>query len=79
MKNQLESLRKQINEIDEQIISLLAKRMKLVQEVGHLKRKNNIPILDRSRWQKVIKSKKGYIKKIWKIIHDEALRIEQSI
>jgi len=79
MKNQLESLRKQINEIDEQIISLLAKRMKVVKEVGHLKRKNNIPILDRSRWQKVIKSKKGYIKKIWKIIHDEALRIEQSI
>jgi len=53
--------------------------MKVVKEVGHLKRKNNIPILDRSRWQKVIKSKKGYIKKIWKIIHDEALRIEQSI
>ena len=79
MRTKLEELRKQIDEIDEQIVSLLAKRMNVAKAVGQLKNKNNMPIVDKSRWQKVIKSKKGYIKKIWKIIHDEALRIEQSI
>ena len=79
MRTKLEELRKQIDEIDEQITSLLAKRMKVVKAIGQLKKKNNMPILDKSRWQKIIKSKKGYIKKIWEIIHDEALRIEQSI
>ena len=79
MGTKLEELRKQIDEIDEQIVSLLAKRMKVVKTVGQLKMKNNIPILDKSRWQKIIKSKKGYIKKIWEIIHKEALRIEKSL
>lgn len=79
MKNQLESLRKQIDEIDKQIVSLLAKRMKVVKKVGRFKKKNNIPVFDKSRWEKVISSKKGFAKKIWKIIHDEALRIEKSI
>ena len=79
MKNQLESLRKQIDEIDESIIILLSKRMKIVGKVGLLKKKQNIPVLDSARWKKVIKLKKGYIKKIWEIIHHEALKIEKLI
>ena len=79
MKNQLESLRKQIDGIDESIVNLLAKRMKVVKKIGQLKKKSNIPVLDKSRWQKIIKSKKGYIKKIWEAIHHEALKIEKSL
>ena len=79
MNNQLNKFRKQIDEIDESIINLLAKRMLVVKKVGQLKKKNNIPVFDKSRWEKVISSKKGFVKKIWEIIHDEALRIEKSI
>ena len=79
MKNKLENLRKQIDEIDESIIILLDKRMKIVKIVGLLKKERNTPALDLVRWQKVIKLKKGYIKKIWEIIHEEALKIEKSI
>ncbi len=79
MKNQLEDLRKQIDGIDESIVSLLAKRMETVKKVGQLKKKSNIPVLDKSRWQKVIKSKKGFVKKIYNIIHEEALEIEKSL
>lgn len=78
MKN-LESLRKQIDEIDKQIVNLLVKRMKIVKKVGLLKKNQKIPVLDPVRWQKVMKSKKGYIKKIWEIIHNEALKIEKSL
>ena len=79
MKTKLEDLRKQIDEIDDLIVSLLAKRMETVKKVGQLKKKSNIPVLDKSRWQKVIKSKKGFVKKIWKVIHDEALVVEKSV
>ncbi|VVA43652.1 Chorismate mutase [Candidatus Roizmanbacteria bacterium] len=79
MKNKLEDLRKQIDAIDESIVVLLAKRMETVKKIGQLKKKINIPVLDKSRWQKVIKSKKGYIKKIWEIIHEEALKVEKSL
>jgi len=76
MNNELEFFRKQIDEVDEQIVNLLAKRMKVVEKVGKYKKENNIPPLDKKRWQEVIKTKKGFIKKIWEIIHEEALKIE---
>ncbi len=79
MKNKLEDLRKRIDEIDESIVTLLAKRMETVKKIGQLKKNNNISVLDESRWQKVIKSKNGFVKKIWEIIHAEALKIEKSI
>jgi len=79
MKNQLNDLRKQIDEIDTAIVNLLAKRMKVVEKVGKYKKENNLPPLDKKRWQEVIKTKKGFIKKIWEIIHEEALKIEKNL
>lgn len=79
MKNQLDEQRKIIDEIDELIVNLLAKRMKIVKNVGKYKKENNLPPLDNVRWKEVIKSKKGFVKKIWEMIHKEALKIEKSI
>lgn len=76
MNIKLNNFRKQIDEIDESIVVLLAKRMKIVKKIGRLKKKENLPALDQKRWQEIIKSKKGYIKKIWEIIHEESLKIE---
>ena len=88
MKNQLNDLRKQIDEIDSLIINLLAKRMKVVEEVGRLKKKHHIPPLDPARWQRVLNSKMKkakslgldpeMVKKIYNIIHDYALEIEKK-
>lgn len=78
MKN-IKDLRAQIDEIDESIVTLLAKRMKIVKKIGQLKKKNRIPVLDKSRFKKVMESKKGFVKKIWEIIHNESLKIEQNI
>jgi chorismate mutase len=79
METKLEELRKQIDEIDGSIVILLAKRMKVVKEVGSFKKKNNLPAFDQSRWNEVIKTKKGFVRKIWEIIHNEALKIEKSV
>jgi len=79
MNNKLKDFRKHIDELDEQIVNLLAKRMQVVEKVGKYKKENNLPPLDKRRWQEVIKTKKGYIKKIWEIIHKEALKIEKSL
>jgi len=77
--NTLKILRNQIDKIDDSIVSLLAKRMELVKNVGQLKKQNKLKVLDLKRWQEIIKSKKGYIKKIWKIIHEESLKIEKTL
>lgn len=79
MKNQLDDFRKQIDSIDRSIVNLLAERMEVVSKVGEFKKKNKLPARDNSRWQQVIQSKNGYLKKIWEIIHDEALKVEKQI
>lgn len=87
MKNKLNNFRKEIDEIDNLIVDLLAKRMKVVEKVGILKKQNNVPSLDPARWQQVLNSKmekaKSFgldpemVKKIYNIIHDHALKIEK--
>ncbi len=47
--DKLAELRKQIDEIDESILELLDKRMKVTDEVGVYKRQNNIEILQKGR------------------------------
>jgi len=89
MDNQLEDLRKQIDEIDGQIVDLLAKRMKVVKKVGEYKKKMNLPFFDKAQFEKLLKSKierakkqglsQDLINKIYQAIHEEALKIEKSL
>ncbi|PIV38208.1 hypothetical protein COS31_00610 [Candidatus Roizmanbacteria bacterium CG02_land_8_20_14_3_00_36_15] len=88
MKNQLDDLRKIIDEIDGLIVNLLAKRMKVVKKVGLFKKRHNLPPLDPTRWQQVLNSKMEkakslgldpeMVKKIYNIIHNQALEIEKK-
>jgi chorismate mutase/prephenate dehydratase len=49
MVNKLDDLRLEIDEIDDSIVDLLAKRMKVSEKIAESKRENNLPILDRTR------------------------------
>jgi len=83
----LELYRKQIDEIDAQIIDLLAKRFEIVKKVGEYKKERNIPPLQPERWQQVLQTRKNLakekwlnpelIEKIWNLIHEEALKLEK--
>ena len=53
--NRLEEIRKEINKIDEEMLKLFEKRMKIVEEVIAYKIENNIPILDTNREEQIIK------------------------
>ncbi len=52
-KEQLNKLRKKIDEIDETIVKLLNERAKLAKEVGHIKKQYNLPIYVPSREQEI--------------------------
>lgn len=83
----LSQLRQEINEIDAQLLELLAKRVSVVKEVGEYKKENNLPIVDPEREQQIIddKIKKAeklnlsstFIQKIWRTIFDEAYELEK--
>lgn len=87
MKNNIESFRKKIDLIDNQIIDLLARRLAIVKKLGRWKKQRDLPSLDKTRWQEVLvsrmkKAKKlgisaKLVKKIYETIHNEALKIEE--
>ena len=49
MEEDLQNLRSQIDEIDSELITLLAKRFKVTEQVGILKRENGSPAQDPAR------------------------------
>ena len=50
----LKSRRKNMDTVDEQIISLLRKRMELSSEIGKMKKKENLPVIDPKRELEVL-------------------------
>lgn len=87
--DQLEDFRKSIDIIDDSIVELLAKRLRIVRKIGKLKKKKGIPLLDKKRRNEILSSKmakakslevdSGLIKKIYNIIHEFALKLESEI
>lgn len=53
-KSELERLRGAIDRLDEEIFSLIARRMDISDQIGAIKRQNNLTILQSNRWQEVV-------------------------
>lgn len=89
INNQLDSLRRQIDSLDKQILQLLGKRMDVVRKVGKHKLDHGIPPLDEKRWQHVLESKlllaqklgldQDMVKDIYERIHKAALKSESAV
>lgn len=86
--NDLEDWRKQIDQLDEKILVLLARRIKIVKKIGQLKKEQNISVIDKNRWQNVLnhailKSEelglsKDFIKKVFNLIHKYSIKIQKE-
>ena len=84
----LENWRKQIDDVDNEIISLLAKRMEIVEKIGKHKKEKNIPLVDNNRWKLLMKSllhkaeklnlSKELVKDVYDQILKHALHIEEK-
>ncbi len=55
MRN-IEELRKDINEVNKEILDLFIKRMEISKDIAIYKMENNIPILDRKREEEVLQN-----------------------
>jgi chorismate mutase len=54
MQNKLENIRKEIDKIDDEIISLLSKRNDLIRGIAKIKKELNKPVLDEKREKEII-------------------------
>lgn len=88
-KSKLMLLRDKINCTDEELLQLLAQRMKMVEEIAAFKRDNKVTILQVNRWKEILKSQMNsglalglseeFIKQLYLLIHDESIRIQAEI
>ena len=85
----LESLRNEINEIDDELLNLLSSRMKVADKIGVYKRNNGITILQNERWNEIIEkanaigSKIGlsaqFIERFLKAVHQESINHQNEV
>lgn len=50
----MERLRLEIDQIDAQLFSLLSRRMGIAEDIGRIKRENDVTILQRRRWDEIV-------------------------
>lgn len=85
----LEKLRSEIDKLDEELIDILARRMKVVGEIGQYKRENRITILQLKRWNQVIRERveagiklglsREFILNLMQSVHNEGIRLQMEV
>jgi chorismate mutase len=85
----LNSLRNEMDQIDDELIGLLGNRMELADKIGALKKERNITILQKERWNQIferISSKaiqaglsEEFVKKYYDAVHLESISHQNKI
>ena len=85
----LASLRHQIDQIDDDILAILAKRMRISTEIAQYKKENSMPVLQAGRYDEILtkRSKQGcemgmseeFIKEVFEAIHAESVRRQMEV
>lgn len=88
-KLKLKKLRTQIDQVDRLLMKILARRFRIVCEVGHLKRQYNLPIVQKSRMTEMLKGRRAdatrlklnarLIYKIFDLIHTASIEAQEKI
>ena len=79
-------LRREIDEIDDQVLKMLARRMEIAARIGKYKRNQGMDVLQLERWTRVVEDRlekgtaqglsRNFLLKLLQAIHEEALRVQ---
>lgn len=85
----LEKLRLRIDEYDSKLIQVLGERMRIADEIGALKKENNVSVLQSNRWKQVLERMRAeglpenlgdeFILKLFRAIHQESIIHQERI
>jgi chorismate mutase len=88
-KDTLSILREQIDQLDDEIMSKLASRMKISEKIGQYKKENGVTILQVSRWEEIIETRitlgkamgltAEFTNELLKLIHQESIQVQTRI
>lgn len=85
----LSELRRQIDDIDDNLLELLAKRMRVSDEIGVYKKEHNMPILQTQRYDEILQKRisqavqmglsEDFMKTVLIAIHEESVQHQMKI
>lgn len=85
----LAALRDQIDDLDNELLRLLSKRMRVSREIGHYKLEHGMPILQTQRYDHILTDRSShgermdmsgdFIKQVLEVIHSESIRQQMVV
>ena len=85
----LSELRSQIDQLDNQLLELLAKRMRVSREIGQYKKEHSMPVLQTSRYDEILQKRMAeavelgmsadFMKEVMQAIHEESVHQQMEI
>lgn len=85
----MEEMRAQINVLDSELLEMISKRMAIVEKIGDYKKRNNISILQPSRWEEILKTSQekastlgisnAFVEKYLKAVHEESINHQNKV
>ena len=82
-------VRHQIDELDNQLMDLLAKRMRVCREIGHYKKEHNMTVLQTNRYNEILEKRGAqgslcgmapeFVAQVFEHIHEESVRQQIEI
>jgi chorismate mutase len=85
----LSLLRERIDQVDDELLSLLNRRMKIADEVGEYKKENNLTILQTARWNEILERamakgnaltlSKEFLVKYFDAVHMESINHQNKV
>lgn len=89
LHDNMEKLRQQINQLDDELMQVLSQRMKVAEKIGQYKKENNITILQTNRWNAILERayakgeklglSKEFVTKYFDAIHMESINHQNKI
>ncbi len=88
-KDTLGLLREQIDQIDDEIMQKMAKRMKISEKIGQYKKENNVTILQVNRWEEIVHTRaalgkamgldEGFTRDLLRLVHHESIQVQTKV
>lgn len=88
-ETRLEILRREIDKMDAELLDILSKRMKIVEDIGQFKKENGITILQIQRWNEIILDRlnlgsrmglsREFVLQLLQLLHEESISRQETI
>ncbi len=85
----LNELRRQIDKLDDELIDLLARRMKVSGEIGRYKKEHNLSVLQSQRYEEILARRarqavelgmdREFMRSVMQAIHEESIRQQMKV